>query len=93
MSALFLELDRTVLFLSFPFAPHGKGLKALPVMSFETKKLLVSVDAVVGIELLATNHADRHMGTVLTNYVLVRRLQRLESHVTYITGVNLHSLV
>ena len=39
-----------------------------------THKLLVSVDAVVGLELLATTFADKHMATVLPNYVLVRRL-------------------
>ena len=86
-------LHRTVLFLSSPLAPHEKFAKALPVGRLETKKLLVSVDAVVGLELFATTLADKHMGTVLTNYVLVRRLQRLECLVTYITGVNPQSLV
>ena len=38
-----------------------------------TKKLIVSVDAVVGHELLATTLADKHMATVLPNCVLVRR--------------------
>ena len=47
----------------------------------------MSVDAVVGLELLTTTLADKHMATVLPNYVLVRPLQRLESLVTYITGV------
>ena len=77
MSALFLELDRPVLFLSFPF---------------ESKKLLVSFDAVVGLELLATTLTEKHMATVLPNYVLVRRLQRLKSFVPCITGVNFLSL-
>ena len=93
MSALFLELDRTVLFLSSPLAPHGEVAKALPVVRLATKKLLVSVDAVVGLELLATTLADKHMATVLPNCLLVRRLQRLESLVTDITGVNPVSLV
>ena len=88
MSALFLELDRTVLFLSSPLVPHGEVEKALPVVRLATKKLLVSVDAVVGLELLATTLADKHMATVLPNCVLVRRSQRLESLVKDITGVN-----
>ena len=60
---------------------------------FKPKKLHVSVDAVVDLELLATTLTDKHMATVVPNYVLVRRSQRLESLVTYITGVNLLSLV
>ena len=87
MSALFLELERTVLFLSSPLAPHGEVTKTLPVVRFATKKLLVSVDAVVDLELLATTLADKHMATVLPNCVLVRCSQRLESLVTDITGV------
>ena len=47
-----------------------------------TKKLLVSVNAVVGLELLGTTFADKHMATVLPNCVLVRRSQKLESLVT-----------
>ena len=45
MCALFLELARTVLFLSSPLAPHVKVAKALPVVRLATKQLLVSVDA------------------------------------------------
>ena len=93
MSSLFLELDRTVLFLSSPLAQHGKVAKALPVVRFATKKLLVSVDAVVGLELFAITLADKHMATVLPNCVLVRRSQRLEILVTDITGVNPPSLM
>ena len=74
MSALFLELGRTFLFLSSPLAPHGEVANDLPVVRLATKNLLVSVDAVVGLELLATTFADKHMATVLPNYVLVRRL-------------------
>ena len=37
-----------------PLAPHGEIAKALPVVRVETKKLCVSIDAVVGLELLAT---------------------------------------
>ena len=55
------------------------------------KQLLGSVDAVVGLELVATTIADKHMATVLPNYVLIRRLQSLFTH---ITGVNpLHMLL
>ena len=107
MSALFLELARTVLFLSSSpltfrlrmissmvvLAPHGAVAKALPVVRLATHKLLVTVDAVVGLELLATTLADKHMATVLPNFVLVRRWQRLESLVTDITGVNPLSLL
>ena len=52
----------------------------------------MSVDAVVGVELLATTLAGKHMATVLPNFVLARHCQRLESFVTYITGVNPLSL-
>ena len=93
MSALlFIELDRTVLFLSSPLAPHEDVAKVLHVVRLEANKLLVFVDAVVGLELLVTTLADKHMATVLPKYVLVSRLQRLESIVTYITGVNPLSL-
>ena len=75
-------------------APHGEVENALPdVARFATHKLLLSVDAVVGLEFLATTLADKHMATVLPNCVLVRRSQRLESLFTYITGVKPLSLV
>ena len=107
MSALFLELARTIIFLSSSpltfklrmtssmvvLAPHGEFAKTLPVVRLATHKLLVSVDDVVGPELLATTLADKHMATVLPNFVLVRRWQRLESLVTDITGVNPLSLL
>ena len=93
MSALSLELDKTVLFLSSPLAPHGKVAKALPVVRFSTKKLLVSDDAVVVLELLATILADKRMATVLPNFVLVRHSQRLEILFISITGVNALSCV
>ena len=38
-----------------------------------THKLLVSLDAVVGLEILSTKLADKHMATVLPNCVLFRR--------------------
>ena len=73
MSALFLELARTILFLySSPhmfrlrmissimvLAPHGDVAETLPVVRLVTYKLIVSVDAVVGVELLATTHAGK----------------------------------
>ena len=66
MSALlFIELDRTVLFLSSPLAPHEDVAKVLHVVRLEANKLLVFVDAVVGLELLVTTLADKHMATVL----------------------------
>ena len=69
-------------------APYGEVPKNLPVMRFPTHKLIVSVDAVVGVELLATTLAGKHLATVLPNFVLARHLQRLESFVTDITGMN-----
>ena len=55
-------------------------------------QLLVSILAVVGLELLATTITDKHRTTVLPKYVLVRRLQGLES-LFHITGVSpLHML-
>ena len=107
MSALFLELARIILFLSsYPhtfrlrmissivvLAPHGEVAKTLPVVRLATHKLIVSVNAVVGVELLATNLAGKHMATVLPNIVLARHLQRLENFVTDITEVNPLSLM
>ena len=106
MSVLFLELARTVLFLSSSphtfrlrmissmvvLAPHGEVAKTLPIVRLAKHKLIVSVDTVVRFELLATILAGKHMDTVLPNVVLARHLQRLESFVTNITGVNPLSL-
>ena len=41
-------------------APHGKVAKSLPVVRIAAHKLLVSVHAVVGVELLATILAKTH---------------------------------
>ena len=57
-------------------------------MRHTTHKLIVSLDIVVLVELLATTLANKHMATVLPNVVLTRHLQRLESLVTDIAGVN-----
>ena len=87
MSALFLELARTILFLSS--SPHvqiednllnggpcptWRSGKTLSVVRLATHKLIASVDAVVGVELLAKNLAGKQMATVLPNFVLVRHL-------------------
>ena len=91
MSALFLELARAVLFLSssphtlrlriissmVALAQHGDMAKTLPVVRLVTHKLIVSVDAVVGVELLAKTLAGKHTATVLPNFVLARHLQGL----------------
>ena len=72
--------------------PHGEVAKTLPVVRLPTHKLNVSVDDVVGVELLATTLAGKHMTTVLLNFVLDRHLKRLKSFVTDITCVNPLSL-
>ena len=74
-------------------APYGEVPKTLPVMRFATHKLIMSVDAVVGVELLATTLAGKHLATVLPNFVLASHLQRLENFVTDITEVNPFSLL
>ena len=61
-------------------------------MRLATHKLLVSVDAVVGLELLATTLADKHMKIALQNVVLDRHWYRHESLVTDSTGENPLSL-
>ena len=47
----------------------------------------MSVDADVGPKLLAKTLADKHVATVLPDFVLVRHTQRLESLITDIAGV------
>ena len=70
----------------------GSGI-TLSVVRLVTHKLIVSVDAVVGVEILAITLAGKHMATLLPNFVLARYLQRLASFVTYITRVNPVSLL
>ena len=41
--------------------PHGKVVKTLPVVRLATHKVIVSLDAVVEIELLAITLAGKHM--------------------------------
>ena len=74
-------------------APHGEVAQALHVVRLTTHKLIVSVDAVVGVELLATTLEGKHMATMLPYFVLARHLQRLESFDTDIIGVNPLSLL
>ena len=106
MSAHFLELPRIILFLSSSpntfrlrmissivvLAPYGEVAKTLPEVRLATHKVIVSGDAVVGVELLATTLAGKHVATVLPNFVMARHLQRLESFITDITEVNFLSL-
>ena len=66
----------TKLFLSSSLVPHGEVAKALPLVRLATKKFLVSVDTVVGLEILATTLTDKHMATVLPKCVLVRRFAK-----------------
>ena len=46
-------------------APHGEMAKTLRVVRLVTYKLIVSIDAVVGVELLATTLASKHTATLL----------------------------
>ena len=69
-------------------AQHGEVAKTLPVVRLATHKLIVSVDAVVGVELFPTSLAGKHIANELPNVVLAKHLQKLESFVTDITGVN-----
>ena len=48
------------------------------VVRLATHKLIVSVDA-VGVQLLVTTLAGKHIGAVWPNFVLAKHLQRLES--------------
>ena len=108
MSALFLELARAALFFnSSPhtfrlriifsivvLAPLGEVAKSLPVVRLARHKLIVSVDAVLLVELLATKIAGKHIATVLLIFFLLAKyLQRLESFFTDITGVKPLSLL
>ena len=64
MSALFLSSSpHTFRLRMIPsivvLAPYGEVAKNLPVVRLATHKLIVSVDDVVGVELLATTHGHR----------------------------------
>ena len=56
--------------------------KTITVVRLATHKLIVYVDAVVGVDFFAITLADKHIVLVLPNLVLARHLQRLESLVT-----------
>ena len=78
--ALFLELARTALFLSLCLRMISlivvlalEKLKRSSVARLSTHKLNVSVDASVGLVLVATTLAGKHMANALPNLVLVRR--------------------
>ena len=58
-------------------APHQEVAKAFHVVRFAPQKLLVSVDAVFGVELLTKTLAGKHIPTVLPNFVMVRDLKAL----------------
>jgi hypothetical protein len=73
-------------------APPGEVAKFIHVARPNTHNLLVSVHAIVCLELLATTLANKHLVTVLLNLVLVRRLQNPKSLVTDVTFVNTLSL-
>ena len=55
----------------------GKWKRTLPMVRLATHKLIVSVNAAVGVELLVTTLADEHLATVLPNFVLAKHLQIL----------------
>ena len=56
-------------------APHGEVAKTFSVVRLATHKRIVSVDAVVGVEFLATTFAGKHIATVLPSFVLATHLQ------------------
>ena len=74
-------------------APLREVAKTLPVVRLAKQKLIVYFDAAVVVELLATTLAGKHIAPVLPNFVLAKHLQKLESFVTDITGVNPLSLL
>ena len=67
--------------------PAWRSGKSSSCGEFSTHKLLLSVNAVVGVELLAKTFAGKHIATVLQRFVLVRHWKRLDSPVTDITWV------
>ena len=80
-------------FKAFPLANIRERKFGSSLVRLTTHKLIVSVDAVIGVELLATTLAGKHMATVPPHFVLARHLQRLESFVTYTTRGNHLSLM
>ena len=56
-------------------SPHREVAKTLHMVRLATHKIIVSVDSVVGVELLATTLAGQHIANVLPNFVLAKNLQ------------------
>ena len=50
-------------------APHGEVAENLPVVRLGNHKLIVSVDAVVGVELLATILASKYIATLVGRFI------------------------
>ena len=87
MSDLFPNQKRTVLFpssspmrfrlrmisLMLVLAPHGEVAKILPVVRLATHKLLVSVNAVVDLELLATTLAYNWVPIQILPFVAIMK--------------------
>ena len=92
MSALFLEMVRTIRFLSYSplrfrfgfissmvdLVPCGDVAKPLPAAreALAMRKLLGSVAAFVGLQLITSTLGDKHMAIVLPNVMLVRLWHR-----------------
>ena len=74
-------------------APLEEVANYLSVSRLTIHNIIVPVHAVVGLGLLATTLAGTDMVSVLPNCELSRRLQRLESLVTDVAGVNPFSLL
>ena len=73
---------------TFPLLPNCPTCKSSSSGKAGNPKAFLSVEAVVGLELLTTTFTEKPMATELPNYVLVR----FENHVTYITKVNPNTL-
>jgi hypothetical protein len=67
-----------MIFSMVVLAQHGDVAHNFFVVRLAKHKLIVSVDAVVGVKLLATTLAGKHMATVLPNFVLARHCQRCQ---------------
>ena len=103
MSALFLELVRTILFFSSSLptfrlrtissmvviAPHKEVAKTLPVVRLATHKLIMSIDPVVGVELLSTTLAGKHITSVLPNLCWLDICKDLKAFLQTLQGCTL----
>ena len=78
MYGLFLEMASTVLFVSSSLITSSKRtISLVGVGRLTTQKLCVLVTAVVGLLLLATAIADKHIARLLPTHVLVKCWQRI----------------